>query len=120
IGELLKPAGRVFLEVGPGQTLCNLAKQHPDRNLKTSVVPSLPHGKGDAGDEDALLNALGQLWLNGVRPDWKAFYAREPRRRVNLPAYPFEQKRYWVEPAATAPSFFMLGIEATDEQEEPV
>ena len=29
--------------------------------------------------------------------DWNAYYANEQRRRVSLPTYPFERKRYWVE-----------------------
>src|SRR5258708_677846 len=40
------------------------------------------------------MNALGSLWLAGVRPDWPALYPGERRRRVSLPTYPFERKRY--------------------------
>ena len=37
--------------------------------------------------------------------NWAGFYSQERRRRVPLPAYPFERKRFWVEstPAALAP-----------------
>jgi acyl transferase domain-containing protein len=31
--------------------------------------------------------------------DWHAVQAGRPRRRVPLPAYPFERERYWIEPA---------------------
>ena len=27
--------------------------------------------------------------------DWNGFYRQERRRRVSLPVYPFERKRYW-------------------------
>ena len=49
-------------------------------------------------DQAQLLNTLGQLWLNGVAVNWRAFYAQETRRRVILPTYPFERQRYWIEP----------------------
>jgi amino acid adenylation domain-containing protein/FkbH-like protein len=96
VGELLKNPDRVLLEIGPGQTLANLAKQQPAQN-RNAIIASLPQ----PGSEELIfvLNALGQLWVAGVSPDWKNFYARERRRRVWLPNYPFERKRYWVEPA---------------------
>jgi len=53
-------------------------------------------------DEGFLLTALGRLWLAGVEIDWKGFYAHERRRRVPLPLYPFERRRYWLEPRRAA------------------
>ena len=50
-----------------------------------------------------LLETLGQLWLAGVEIDWPRFHAGEPRRRVALPTYPFERRRYWIERATGAP-----------------
>src|SRR5262249_47725731 len=38
-----------------------------------------------------------RLWLAGVEPDWAAFHDGEPRRRVPLPTYPFERRRFWIE-----------------------
>src|SRR6185295_9368995 len=37
-------------------------------------------------------------WLAGGDFDWDAFGAVEERRRVSLPTYPFERRRYWVDP----------------------
>jgi phthiocerol/phenolphthiocerol synthesis type-I polyketide synthase E len=97
--ELFKEPARVLLEAGPGQTLSNLAKQHPARNVHSISVSSLRHAKESRPDWEILLNALGQLWLSGVMVDWKVFCKYEKRRRVRLPAYPFEHKRFWIEPA---------------------
>lgn len=96
--ELLKEPGRVLLEVGPRQTLRNLAKQHPANSASVVTAASLPH-QNEQSEIAALLAALGQLWLAGVEVDWTAFYANETRQKVSLPAYPFERTRYWVEPA---------------------
>jgi phthiocerol/phenolphthiocerol synthesis type-I polyketide synthase E len=89
---------RVLLEVGPGQTLSGLARRHPARAAAVPVIASLPQAGEGPNEVENLLAALGQLWVNGVTPDWTAFYAAEKRRRVWLPAYPFERKRFWIEP----------------------
>jgi acyl transferase domain-containing protein/non-ribosomal peptide synthetase component F len=98
LAELFKDQQRVFLEIGPGQTLSNLARQHPARKNKTVVAPSLRRANESEPDLEVLLSALGHLWLSGVSVDWRGFYKHEQRRRVTLPAYPFERKRYWIEP----------------------
>ncbi len=91
-----------LLEVGPGQALTALARQHPRRPGALTVLASLPPATGGGGvgsDAAVILRALGQLWLAGAEVDWAGVQAREPRRRVPLPTYPFERQRYWVEPA---------------------
>ena len=99
VAELMKDPRNVLLEVGPGQTLSTLARQHPSKAAGQIVLASLPL----AGDEEprGILEALGRLWMTGVEVDWRGFYAKEQRRRVVLPTYPFERKRYWPEPAAS-------------------
>jgi acyl transferase domain-containing protein len=41
------------------------------------------------------------MWVAGVSPDWMQMQTG-PRRRIALPTYPFERKRFWVEPAPLA------------------
>jgi acyl transferase domain-containing protein len=97
IGTLLEEPDRVFLEVGPGQTLSTFVRLHPRRQPGHLALPSLRHPLADAPDLAVLLQALGRLWLSGVEIDWKGYYARERRRRVPLPTYPFARTRYWME-----------------------
>ena len=99
---------RAWLEVGPGRSLATLARRQPGR--PAAVVSSLAAprdhggdgpGQGGGGDgEDAdlasLLGALARLWLLGAEIDWAGVSGHEQRRRVSLPAYPFERRRYWV------------------------
>jgi len=101
--RLLKGSPRLLLEIGPGQTLSALAKRHPDKTPDHVILSSLSHPRGSQSDVDFLLNTLGRLWLAGVRIDWKEFYANERRRRVCLPTYPFERRRYWHSPATKPP-----------------
>ena len=97
VAELLKEPNLILLEVGPGQTLSTLARQHPARIPGQSVLTTLRHPQDQQSDTAFLLGSLGQLWLAGVAIDWAGFYSAERRRRLPLPTYPFERQRYWVE-----------------------
>jgi acyl transferase domain-containing protein len=97
--ELMKVPDRILLEVGPGRTLGTLARQHPKRTAGQPVLSTVRHPQDERADADFLLDALGQLWLAGVRPDWAGFYEGETRQRISLPTYPFEHRRYWIDEA---------------------
>jgi acyl transferase domain-containing protein/acyl carrier protein len=97
--RLLRRPEAILLEIGPGRTLAGLARQHPQYSPSTPLVNVLRGSKEEREDFDILLHAVGRLWSEGVSFDWKAFYSRERRLRLPLPTYPFERKRYWIEPA---------------------
>ena len=101
--ELFRDPSLIFLEVGPGQTLSTLMKQHPDRPEGCVALASLRHPHDPTPDHQFLLTTLGRLWLAGTEIDWSGLYAGEARQRVPLPTYPFEGERYWVEPQTAAP-----------------
>ncbi|HEU5377337.1 MAG TPA: aminotransferase class III-fold pyridoxal phosphate-dependent enzyme, partial [Ktedonobacteraceae bacterium] len=90
-----------FLEVGPGQTLSTLLKQHPSRHGQ-AVFSSLSHPRDRQPDRRMLLTTLGQLWLYGVTIQWPALYNHSRRQRIPLPTYPFERKRYWIDARTTS------------------
>jgi len=96
INQLRQDENAVLLEVGPGAVLATLAKQHPAKSDNQVVVSSLGDGSGQTSECVAIQQALGQLWLGGVEPDWKKFHADAKRSRVSLPTYPFERKRFWL------------------------
>jgi phthiocerol/phenolphthiocerol synthesis type-I polyketide synthase E len=96
VTELLNDPAIVLLEVGPGQTLGTLAAQQPAFNRV--ALASLRPPKGEHSEIEFLLKTVGRLWLAGVGIDWSRFYADQPRRRVPLPPYPFERRRYWIDP----------------------
>jgi acyl transferase domain-containing protein/acyl carrier protein len=100
VKELLQEPNRIFLEVGPGQTLSTLMKQQLNgaAAARQMVVATLRAPRETTSDVEFLLKTLGRLWLAGVAVDWSGFYAHEQRQRVPLPSYPFERQRYWIEP----------------------
>ncbi len=91
--------GSTLLEVGPGRTLTGLARQTVARSAAGSVLPCLGPVQAPGKDVHHLLVAIGQLWLAGANPDWNGLQSGT-RRRIALPTYPFERKRFWVEPPA--------------------
>jgi acyl transferase domain-containing protein/acyl carrier protein len=121
IATLLAKEDLVLLEVGPGQALSSLIKQHPacGRERTHLVLPTLPssYERQEAGA--SLLNTLGKLWLAGVQIDWASFYRDERRHRVSLPTYPFERLRHWIEPREM-PSYDLSGQVTTASPTEQV
>ena len=111
---LIEDGYEILLEAGAGDTLSTLVRQQLPRGSKVAACASIPAGASRASADgksswDGITNSAGTLWSRGVAVDWSAYYENEPRRRVSLPTYPFERKRYWVEarrtaPAATAPT----------------
>lgn len=94
---LFEVPGRVVLEVGPGETLAGLARQHPMAGSAAAVHASQAHPQQRARNAQQIAHALASLWLAGVDIDWAACHAGQARRRVPLPAYPFQRRRYWVD-----------------------
>ena len=101
--ELRKNPAAVLLEVGPGNVLAQLARQHTGFPAEQLIVSSLSDGYSGEGDATSLMNALGLLWTAGVQPRWTELHKGEPRQRISLPTYPFERKRYWLEARVAEP-----------------
>ncbi len=103
IGRLMDPS-LALLEVGPGQALSSLARQHPARTPEQVALTSLHPAQEPAGDLDYLMTGVGRLWTVGVPLDWSAFHGGAKGRRLSLPAYPFERKQYWLSPVLATES----------------
>ncbi len=97
LATLAQDSGLVLLEAGPGQTLASLARQALAGPDQPAILTSLPDPKDSQPARAFALGALGALWLAGVKPDWAGFYAHERRRRIALPTYAFDRRRYWFE-----------------------
>ncbi|NUR59824.1 MAG: SDR family NAD(P)-dependent oxidoreductase, partial [Catenulispora sp.] len=87
-----------FLEIGPDATLTGLA-QAGDSTPTEILVPALRRNRDEP---EALVSALAALHTHGVSVDWAAFFAGTGARRIPLPTYRFQHKRYWLN--ATEPS----------------
>lgn len=81
----------IFMEMGPHPTLLALGK----RCLPEECHLWLPSLKREQEDWHVLLESLSALYTGGISVDWVDFDRDYIRRRVQLPTYPFERKRYW-------------------------
>ncbi|MDB9527376.1 SDR family NAD(P)-dependent oxidoreductase [Oscillatoria sp. CS-180] len=108
-----------FIEIGPKPVL-SVMGQACLPEVDTLWLPSL---RPDA-DWQTLLTSLGKLYMLGATIDWAGFDRAYPRRIVQVPNYPFQRQRYWVEtdlpgkasglaslpePSLTSPSHPLLG-----------
>ncbi|HEX3528164.1 MAG TPA: non-ribosomal peptide synthase/polyketide synthase [Thermoanaerobaculia bacterium] len=106
VRELLADPRRILIEVGPGSSLGAMVRRNLDREeLRDRVLlSSLPPQGESQGGHAFLLASLARFWSAGGGVDWSGLHAGERLRRVSLPTYPFERKRYWVEAAAQMPA----------------
>ena len=99
----------VLIDIGPSQNLLRFAAEALDErgnrhiaHVATEILAAMKgrHDKDDT-DRQALLRCLGGLWEAGVALDWQAVNTElEPEarvRRIPLPTYSFDRKRYWPE-----------------------
>ncbi len=95
---------RLLLEVGPGNTLRTLARQHTEGDPERIAISTVRGPRDEGSDVAQLLGALGQLWVAGASIDFESFHRGEKRRRVSLPTYPFEREKYWVDSESARPA----------------
>ncbi|HKI03729.1 MAG TPA: phosphopantetheine-binding protein, partial [Thermoanaerobaculia bacterium] len=81
-----------------------IAALRDPRRIVTGVAVDDPGvvPETESQELEDLLGSLGRFWLAGGQPDWTPVHGGERRRRVALPTYPFERRRYWI--AGAAPS----------------
>ena len=96
--QALLHSDSVLLEVGPGETLLSLVRQHLKPRSSRPLIPSMRARQAIHDDREMWLTAIGRLWLLHSQPDWNGLYRDQHRLRLSLPTYPFERQRYWVEP----------------------
>ena len=72
-----------------------------DATSLTPVEPSgadWPAGAGpQAEDKNVLVEAAAQAYEAGATVAFAELFAAEKRRRISLPGYPFQRRRYWIE-----------------------
>ena len=95
---LMKDEARVLVEIGPGNTLCTLARQQSG-SARHRIVSTMRRPADKTSDMELLLLSLGRLWAAGLDVDWPAFNRERGGRRIPLPTYPFERVRHWIDAA---------------------
>jgi acyl transferase domain-containing protein/acyl carrier protein len=82
----------VLMEIGPQPVLTGAAVQvWPEHLTAPRAIVSLRKG---VADRRQIADALASAYVGGHRPDFTALH-RMPRRRLELPTYPFQRRRFW-------------------------
>ncbi|MFC4116911.1 type I polyketide synthase [Nonomuraea zeae] len=105
VAELRRLGVDTFLELGPDATLTAMAGQLADD--ASVLVPSL---RRDRPEPATFLAALAELHTCGVPVDWSPLAAGA--EHVELPTYPFQRHRFWLETAEPAGDVSAAGLNA--------
>ncbi|WP_329093498.1 type I polyketide synthase [Streptosporangium sp. NBC_01469] len=81
-----------FLELGPDAVLTAMGQESPD-----DARLFLACQRAERPGADTLVETVGRLHARGVPVDWPAFFAGTGARRVELPTYAFQRRRYWLD-----------------------
>ena len=81
-----------FIEIGPKPILSAMG-QACLPELDALWLPSLR----PEANWQTLLTSLAQLYVSGAAIDWAGFDRSHSHRMVQLPNYPFQRQRYWVD-----------------------
>ncbi|MEU2248219.1 SDR family NAD(P)-dependent oxidoreductase, partial [Streptomyces sp. NPDC019224] len=103
---------RTFVEIGPDAILTALGAGSATEDTSAFV----PLVRRNRPEPESLAGGLGRLYVDGVRIDWQAFYAGTGAGRVDLPTYPFQRTRFWldaVKPGSTPHPHPLLGSVVT-------
>ncbi|WP_286248500.1 type I polyketide synthase [Streptomyces graminofaciens] len=84
-----------FIEVSPHPVLTmGIEETVQETGHDAVVLGTLRRGEGGLR---RLHHALGEAFVRGLPVDWKPAFADTGARLVDLPTYPFQRRRYWLE-----------------------
>jgi acyl transferase domain-containing protein/acyl-coenzyme A synthetase/AMP-(fatty) acid ligase/acyl carrier protein len=99
-----------YLELGPHGVLAAMAEECLGPDGERGAVAALL--RKDRAEADVLLGALAQAHVHGVALDWSAFFTGA--RRVDLPTYAFQRRRFWLRPRGGAGEVSAAGLRSAD------
>jgi acyl transferase domain-containing protein/acyl carrier protein len=92
IRALAKRGKHTFIEVGPSTALTALAKRSLPEQEHVWVASMRRRESG----VDTMIRSFAQLYTGGANLSWPALHRGRSARRVALPPYPFQRRRYWL------------------------
>ncbi|MBB4783432.1 SDR family NAD(P)-dependent oxidoreductase [Streptomyces rapamycinicus NRRL 5491] len=86
-----------FVELGPDGTLSGMVQDGV-----SGAGVSVPVLRRDRPEPESLLAAVARAYVRGVPVDWCAVLGGPRVQPVDLPTYPFQRTRFWLEPSSGA------------------
>lgn len=91
---LMRDGYSAVVEIGPHPVLsASVAEIESEQGIEVIKAASLRRGRPE---RETMLQALARLYTAGVNPDWEAAQGG-PADVIDLPAYPWQRQRYWIE-----------------------
>ncbi|GAB7030123.1 hypothetical protein JCM4914_15840 [Streptomyces platensis subsp. malvinus] len=89
-----------FLEIGPHAVLTAMAGQCLDAEDSDGAdVAFVPVLRRDRPASQTFTTALATLCVRGTEVDWATPLRKSGAQPIDLPTYPFQRARYWLDPA---------------------
>ena len=86
----------VVVEIGPHPVLTALGR----RSMPDSDVCWLPSLRRERDDQATVMASLAELYVRGATDDWSGETGARHRSRIEMPVYPFQRTRHWVDERA--------------------
>ncbi|NWG15754.1 MAG: type I polyketide synthase [Chloroflexi bacterium] len=102
VSQLIQEGYTTFLEISPHPVLSGMVVQCLEAEGQAGVVAASLRRNRD--ERETMLDALGDLFAAGYPVQWERFYPSGGRVVFDLPAYPWQRERYWVEPPQKPPA----------------
>ncbi len=97
--RLIDEGHSIFVEMSPHPILLPSVEENLQEKQQDGVA--IASTRRNTDERHTMLAALGVLYTRGHAVDWKRIYPQE-RRNVELPAYPWQRERHWVQVDALA------------------
>ncbi len=102
----------LFMELGPDPVLSAMARETTgEAEGEAAFIPTLREGRPEQG---TIARAIARAHAHGIEVDWDAFFAGANAKRVPLPTYPFQRKRYWLASGQAGADPSAIGQSALD------
>ncbi|MGW4464797.1 SDR family NAD(P)-dependent oxidoreductase [Micromonospora sp. NPDC004704] len=113
--RLLAETPGAVLEVGPHPVLATAIDEAVAESGRDT--PRFTSLRRDRPQREQMLETLGQLYVSGLDPDWAAVHPG-PREHLDLPRYPWQRERHWIESPASRDA--RLGVDGSRLAGRPV
>ncbi|MEU3661908.1 type I polyketide synthase, partial [Streptomyces sp. NPDC032940] len=122
VEALLDDGFRVFVESSAHPVLTLGVEQTAETHTDTPVTAVGTLRRGEGGLERFLTSAA-EAFVGGAAVDWAGVFAGAGARRVDLPTYAFQRRRYWLDAVADRGTEHVAGRtaeQAAEPMAEPV
>jgi len=101
--QLLKLGRRTFVEVSSHPVFAlPVGETIEDELARPEEAKILGTLRRDEGGPERFALSLAEAHTAGTKIDWSALFTGSAAKRVKLPTYPFQRKRFWLERSASS------------------